>query len=77
MRDRSSLYGVSLNRRFSSKAAVCLLPQPGGFEGSPPGRRAALSYTGSFFAFLMHFLRFLAFALPGNFFLHFLIAAAR
>ena len=33
--------------------------------------------TGSFFAFLMHFLRFLAFALPGYFFLHFLIAAAR
>ena len=32
--------------------------------------------TGSSLAFLMHFLRFLAFALPLNF-LHFLIAAAR
>ena len=52
------------NRRFSSKA---LLHQLGG----PSAQR------GSSLALLTHFWRFLAFALPLNFFSHFLTAAAR
>ena len=49
---------------FSSKAAT-------------PTARRPVSSAGSRLAFLMHFLRFLAFALPLNFFLQLLIAAAR
>jgi hypothetical protein len=56
--------GTNLHRLLSSSA---LLQQPAG-PSAQMGSRLAL---------LMHFLRFLAFALPLNFFLHFLTAAAR